>query len=156
MNSTVKKERRTFDLATAALEHLELLNREDQNPLEVAARFRTLLRSRKDPPPVDEECPPPIDTNRVSYPVVNWKYLRRKRYEQKFQQYILTKFHPRPPQKRYSLRSPSPSIRTPCISPIHFPRMNYTVSSFHGTVDDFLFSIADCNLLIRCQPEKLF
>lgn len=36
-----------FDVATAALEHLELLNRSNANPLEVAAQFRTLLRSKK-------------------------------------------------------------------------------------------------------------
>ena len=36
-----------FDVATAALEHLELLNRSNTNPLEVAAQFRTLLRSKK-------------------------------------------------------------------------------------------------------------
>jgi len=36
-----------FDVATAALEHLELLNRPNQNPLEIAAQFRTLLRSKK-------------------------------------------------------------------------------------------------------------
>ncbi|CAF1689757.1 unnamed protein product, partial [Adineta ricciae] len=36
-----------FDIATAALEHLELLNRSNQNPLEIAAQFRTLLRSKK-------------------------------------------------------------------------------------------------------------
>ncbi|UJR08317.1 hypothetical protein I4U23_012588 [Adineta vaga] len=36
-----------FDVATAALEHLELLNRSNQNPLEIAAQFRTLLRSKK-------------------------------------------------------------------------------------------------------------
>jgi hypothetical protein len=36
-----------FDVATAALEHLELLNRSNVNPLEVAAQFRTLLRSKK-------------------------------------------------------------------------------------------------------------
>ena len=156
MSSTVKRDKRGFDLATAALEHLELLNRDDQNPLEVAARFRTLLRSRKDQQvEEEEECPQPIEPIRVSYPIVNWKYLRRKRYEQKFQQFISTKFHPRP-QKRYSLRSPSPSIRTPCISPIRCPRMNYTVSSYHEPADDFIFPLADCNLLIRCKPEKRF
>jgi hypothetical protein len=36
-----------FDIATAALEHLELLNQSNQNPLEIAAQFRTLLRSKK-------------------------------------------------------------------------------------------------------------
>ena len=36
-----------FDVATAALEHLELLNCSNQNPLEIAAQFRTLLRSKK-------------------------------------------------------------------------------------------------------------
>ncbi|CAF1083816.1 unnamed protein product [Rotaria sp. Silwood1] len=36
-----------FDVATAALEHLELLNNSNLNPLEVAAQFRTLLRSKK-------------------------------------------------------------------------------------------------------------
>jgi hypothetical protein len=36
-----------FDIATAALEHLELLNDSNQNPLEIAAQFRTLLRSKK-------------------------------------------------------------------------------------------------------------
>lgn len=36
-----------FDVATAALEHLELLNNSNVNPLEVAAQFRTLLRSKK-------------------------------------------------------------------------------------------------------------
>lgn len=36
-----------FDVATAALEHLELLNRSNVNPLEVAAHFRTLLRTKK-------------------------------------------------------------------------------------------------------------
>ncbi|CAF1083215.1 unnamed protein product [Adineta steineri] len=36
-----------FDVATAALEHLELLNHSNQNPLEIAAQFRTLLRSNK-------------------------------------------------------------------------------------------------------------
>ena len=36
-----------FDVATAALEHLELLNRSNVNPLEVAAQFRTLLRTKK-------------------------------------------------------------------------------------------------------------
>ena len=36
-----------FDVATAALEHLELLNRSNINPLEVAAQFRTLLRAKK-------------------------------------------------------------------------------------------------------------
>lgn len=154
MNSTVKKERRKFDLATAALEHLELLNQDDQNPLEVAARFRTLLRSRKDHQ-VDEECIQHPDTKRLSYPIVNWKYLRRKRYEQKFQQFFSTKFHPLPP-KICSLCSPSPSIRTPCISPIRYPRTNYTISSFTGTIEDFIFPIADCNLFIRYKPEKPF
>ena len=36
-----------FNVATAALEYLELLNCSNQNPLEIAAQFRTLLRSRK-------------------------------------------------------------------------------------------------------------
>jgi hypothetical protein len=36
-----------FDVAKAALEHLELLNCSNQNPLEIAAQFRTLLRSKK-------------------------------------------------------------------------------------------------------------
>jgi hypothetical protein len=36
-----------FDVGTAALEHLELLNCSNQNPLEIAAQFRTLLRSKK-------------------------------------------------------------------------------------------------------------
>ncbi|CAF2493177.1 unnamed protein product [Rotaria sp. Silwood2] len=36
-----------FDVATAALEHLELLNNSNLNPLEIAAQFRTLLRSKK-------------------------------------------------------------------------------------------------------------
>jgi hypothetical protein len=36
-----------FDVGTAALEHLELLNRSNLNPLEIAAQFRTLLRSKK-------------------------------------------------------------------------------------------------------------
>ncbi|CAF2154783.1 unnamed protein product [Rotaria magnacalcarata] len=36
-----------FDLGSAALQHLELLNCSNQNPLEIAAQFRTLLRSKK-------------------------------------------------------------------------------------------------------------
>lgn len=36
-----------FDVAAAALQHLELLNHSNQNPLEIAAQFRTLLRSKK-------------------------------------------------------------------------------------------------------------
>lgn len=36
-----------FDVGSAALQHLELLNHSDQNPLEIAAQFRTLLRSKK-------------------------------------------------------------------------------------------------------------
>ena len=155
MNSTAKKSKGEFDLATAALEHLELLNRDDQNPLEVAAKFRTLLRSRKDPS-IDETSVQPVDdTNQLSYPIINWKYLRQKRYKQKFQQFISMKFHPLP-TKVQSLRSPSPSIRTPCISPINPHRINYTVSSFHETSEDCLFPIADCNLLIRYKSEKFF
>ena len=38
-----------FDVATAALEHLELLNCSNVNPLEIAAQFRTLLRRKKSP-----------------------------------------------------------------------------------------------------------
>lgn len=38
-----------FDVATAALEHLELLNCSNVNPLEIAAQFRTLLRRKKTP-----------------------------------------------------------------------------------------------------------
>lgn len=151
MDAKVNNTRGEFDLGTAALEHLELLDRDDQNPLEVAAKFRTLLRSRKDPS-IDEVR---IDnTNRLSYPVVNWKYLRQKCYKQKFQQFISMKFHPLP-SKIQSLRSPSPSIRTPCISPINPGRINYTVSTFHETSDDCLFPIADCNLLIRYKSEKI-
>ncbi|CAF1222727.1 unnamed protein product [Rotaria sordida] len=36
-----------FDVGKAALQHLELLNCSNQNPLEIAAQFRTLLRSKK-------------------------------------------------------------------------------------------------------------
>ena len=39
----------SFDVATAALEHLELLNCSNVNPLEIAAQFRTLLRRKKSP-----------------------------------------------------------------------------------------------------------
>jgi hypothetical protein len=48
---------RRFDLGTAALEHLELLNTSNANPLEVAARFRTLLR-RKQAPRAHGDCHP--------------------------------------------------------------------------------------------------
>jgi hypothetical protein len=37
----------SFDIATAALEHLELLNSSNLNPLAIAAQFRTLLRRKK-------------------------------------------------------------------------------------------------------------
>ncbi len=47
MSNTNSSSPPQFDVATAALEHLELLNRSNVNPLEVAAQFRTLLRSKK-------------------------------------------------------------------------------------------------------------
>ncbi len=80
-----------FDVATAALEHLELLNQPNQNPLVIAAQFRTLLRSKKDDNQKEDQIVP-SNPNRLSYPIINWKYLRQKRYEYKLEQFISMKF----------------------------------------------------------------
>jgi hypothetical protein len=136
-----------FDLASAALEHLELLNQPDQNPLAIAAQFRTLLRSKKDN---QTASPPPPKPNQLSYPVINWKYLRRKQYEYKLEQFISMKFKP---------KIQTPSIRTPCISPIDFRQRTYTISRFNSTStnDDYvLFPIADCNVIIKHKPKEFF
>jgi hypothetical protein len=100
-----------FDVATAALEHLELLNCPNQNPLEIAAQFRTLLRSKKDKSNIDyittdatirrRECSENqskslsklnSSSNRFHYPTINWKQLRQKQYENKLEKFISTKF----------------------------------------------------------------
>ena len=143
-----------FDLASAALEHLELLNQPDQNPLAIAAQFRTLLRSKKDgettPPPPAPPPPPPPKSNGISYPVIDWKYLRRKRYEYKLEQFISMKFKP---------KIQTPSIRTPCISPIDIPQRTYTISRLNSTATSnnyVLFPIADCNIIIKHKPKEFF
>lgn len=75
-----------FDVATAALEHLELLNRSNVNPLEVAAQFRTLLRTKKtrekDSYQKNGASPPPssnIDYTYMDYVAADATHRRRAR-----------------------------------------------------------------------------
>ncbi|CAF0728292.1 unnamed protein product [Adineta steineri] len=75
-----------FDVATAALEHLELLNRSNVNPLEVAAQFRTLLRSKKargnNANSKNDNSPPPssnIDYTYMDYLAADATHRRRAR-----------------------------------------------------------------------------
>lgn len=199
-----------FDLATAALEHLELLNQKNQNPLEIAAQFRILLRSNKEHSS-DIDYIPINTTTRIShhplsneqititdvskcqnmdsieqingyhYPIINWKQLRKKQYKYKLEKYLSTKFKPKDltssslttisdKSESYTYsnisalhqnRSSSPLIRTPSISPIHFPQPTYTISKLNSTAmndsdDDIFFPIADCNLIIKHRPKKNF
>jgi hypothetical protein len=155
-----------FDVASAALEHLELLNQPNQNPLAIAAQFRILLRSKQ---VNQEECsqvqaiPSPPIPNRLSYPIINWKHLRRKRYEHKLEQFISMKFKPKDSTTvSYTSALPDDSIssyiRTPCISPIGFSQPTYTISRLNSTSmnhDDVLFPIADCNLIIKHKPKRV-
>jgi hypothetical protein len=75
-----------FDVATAALEHLELLNRSNANPLEIAAQFRTLLRSKKargnDSTNKNENSPPSssnMDYTYMDYVAADATHRRRAR-----------------------------------------------------------------------------
>jgi hypothetical protein len=75
-----------FDVATAALEHLELLNRSNANPLEIAAQFRTLLRSKKargnDSTNKNENSPPTssnMDYTYMDYVAADATHRRRAR-----------------------------------------------------------------------------
>jgi hypothetical protein len=75
-----------FDVATAALEHLELLNRSNANPLEIAAQFRTLLRSKKargnDSTNKNENSPPSssnMDYTYMDYLAADATHRRRAR-----------------------------------------------------------------------------
>ena len=60
----------SFDVGTAALEHLELLNSSNSNPLEIAAQFRTLLRRKKSPESISE-------TNYIDYRIIDKTSRRR-------------------------------------------------------------------------------
>ena len=64
-----------FDVATAALEHLELLNRSNVNPLEVAAQFRTLLRTKKtrgNPSNQKNGTSPPSSSSNMDYTYMDY------------------------------------------------------------------------------------
>ncbi|CAF0864322.1 unnamed protein product [Rotaria sp. Silwood1] len=71
MNNTSR-----FDVGKAALQHLELLNCSDQNPLEIAAQFRTLLRSKKSNKNIYS---PNIDYTYTDYIAADATIRRRKR-----------------------------------------------------------------------------
>ena len=69
-----------FDVAAAALEHLELLNCSTLNPLEIAAQFRTLLRSKKTCRENQQDSPSSstIDYTYLDYIAADATYRRRR------------------------------------------------------------------------------
>lgn len=154
-----------FDIGTAALEHLELLNQTNQNPLEIAAQFRILLRSKKENPtninpnPIDNSTKSQIkNSNDYHYPTINWKQLRQKQYNYKLKQFFSSKFQTKTDNLSSTRSLPSPTtIRTPSISPIHSPQSTYTISKCNSTIansNEIFFPIADCNIIIKHKPKN--